>query len=108
MAAPAIIAKNTPVQFSTITITGDVLYAEEHASLMLVDTQYGTRERLSVNLQAYGLAPKQGHVFIKDWSESHGVAASLAQAGIVEITGAYSVGNFRSTAYEARVLVQNI
>ena len=104
-AQPISVSKNASVDFSAITLRGEVLYFTEQNALVLIDDQNGGRERLSVNLEAYGLTPKPGHVFIKGWSEGAGVAESLADAGLVELTDKYAVGQFASTAYEARVIV---
>jgi hypothetical protein len=104
-AQPISVEKNASVDFSAVTISGEVLYFAEENVLVLMDEQTGGRERLSTNLGAYGLTPKPGHVFIKDWSEHAGVAASLADAGLVELTEKYAVGQFESTAYEARVVI---
>lgn len=104
-AQPITVRKNASVDFSAITISGDVLYLADKNALVLIDNETGCPERLSVNLDAYNLTPRPGHVFIKDWSEAFGLAVSLVEAGVVEITAAYSVGPFSTTAFEARVRV---
>lgn len=103
--APITVSTNASVDFSAVRISGEVLYFTEQDALVLMDEVTGCRERLSVNLEAYGLKPKPGHVFIKDWSEHRGLADSLRDSGLVEITETYAVGQFASTAYEARVVV---
>lgn len=103
--APITVGTDASVDFSAITIHGDVLYLADQNALVLMDKDHGSRERLSTNLEAYGMTPKPGHVFIKDWSEHAGVAASLVEAGLVELTEKYAVGQFASTAYEARVIL---
>lgn len=105
MNAQITVRKNASVDFPGIKISGDVLYLADKDALVLIDNETGGPERLSVNLAAYGLTPRPGHVFIKDWSEGAGVAASLAGSGVVEIIAAYTVGPFSTTAYEARVVV---
>lgn len=60
-------------------------------------------ERVSVNLEAYGLVPGPGHVFIKDWSEHSGLTASLQRAGLARVIRSVVVGPFSSTAYEVEV-----
>lgn len=105
MASHLKIRDDATVNFSAVSISGDVLYAAEHNDLVLIDEETGCREALSVNLSAYNLSPRPGHVFIKDWSEGHGVTASLAKAGIVDVVAAYKVGPFASTAYEVKVNV---
>lgn len=102
---PVTVAKNTAVSFSSLVINGDVIYFKEQNALVLIDDETGGPERLSINLASYGLNPRPGHVFIKDWSEGAGVAVSLAEAGVVEIIGSQTVGPFASTAYEARVIL---
>lgn len=104
-AQPISVEKNASVDFSAITIRGEVIYLADQNALVLLDAEHGGRERLSTNLEAYGLTPKPGHVFIKNWSEHAGVAASLADAGLVELTEKYAVGPFATTAYEARVII---
>jgi hypothetical protein len=105
MNAQITVRKNASVDFPGIKISGDVIYVADENALVLIDEETGCPERLSVNLEAYNLTPRPGHIFIKDWSEGAGVAASLAEAGVVELITAYSVGPFSSTAYEARVVV---
>ncbi|MCB5281112.1 hypothetical protein [Arthrobacter sp. ES1] len=104
-AQPISVEKNASVDFSACTIKGEVLYFADKSALVLMNDEHGGMERLSVNLEAYGLQPKPGHVFIKDWSEGAGVAASLADAGLVELVEKYAVGQFASTAYEARIIL---
>lgn len=104
-AQPISIEKNASVNFSACTVQGEVLYFADQNALVLMDKQTGARERLSVNLESYGLQPRPGHVFIKDWSEGAGVAASLADAGLVVLSEAYVVGPFATIAYEARVVI---
>lgn len=102
---PITVAKDTAVSFPSIIINGDVMYFKEQNALVLIDDETGGPERLSVNLAGYGLTPRPGHVFIKDWSEGTGVAASLSEAGVIEIVGSETVGPFACTAYEARVIL---
>lgn len=103
--APITVGENASVDFGNITISGDVLYLGAQNALVLMDEQTGCQERLSTNLEAYGLTPKPGHVFIKDWSEHRGLANSLSNSGLVQITETYVVGPFASTAHEVRVVV---
>lgn len=99
------VALNTSVDFSAVTVSGDVVYLGTQDALMIVDKSTGLPEPLSVNLSAYGLVPRPGHVFIKDWSECSGLTASLADSGLVEIVDTHAVGPFDSTAYEVKVCV---
>lgn len=98
------VAEDATVKSANITMHGDVVYLSEQNALMLLDKE-GDRARLSVNLEAYGLTPEPGHVFIKDWSEGEGVAESLSESGLVQLTKKYVVGPFATIAYEARVIV---
>ena len=100
-----IVRKDASVAFSALTVHGDVVYFEDQNALVVIDRETGLPERLSVNLAAYDLTPRPGHVFIKDWSEGAGVASSLENEGVIEIIGAYLVGPHASTAYEARVVI---
>jgi hypothetical protein len=104
-AQPITVAKNTSVDFPGIKINGDVLYLADKNALVIIDQETGGPERLSVNLDAYGLTPRPGFVFIKDWSEGSGVTASLAGSGLVEIIDSHMVGPFSTTAYEVRVVL---
>jgi hypothetical protein len=103
--APITVREGAAVDFSSLTLTGDVLYYADQAALVLIDDEYGTPERLSINLIDHGLVARPGHVFIKNWSEGDGVADSLVKAGVVEIVETHVVGPFGGTAYEVRVLV---
>lgn len=105
MNAPVTVARNTSVDFSAVTIRGDVVYLGAQDSLVIVDKSTGVPEALSTNLSAYGITPRPGHVFIKDWSECSGLTESLADSGLVEIVETHSVGPFESKAYEVKVLV---
>jgi hypothetical protein len=89
-----------PMYEATVEIHFD---PEQHA-LLAVDTETGEAEVLSLRLPDFPLPPDQ--IIVKDWSEHFGVAEALAAAGIIEIVGQVSVGPFESTAYVARVLVE--
>lgn len=105
MTTQTIVRKSTSVDFSVLTISGDVVYYEDQDALVIVDNETGLPERLSVNLVTYNLTPRPGHVFIKDWSEGAGVASSLEDSGMVKIVAAYSVGPHASRAFKVRVIV---
>lgn len=101
-----VVRTETSVDFSSgLTISGDVVYFTSQEALVIIDEETGLPERLSVNLGHYGLFPRPGHVFIKDWSEGSGVAASLVENGLVEMVETHKVGPFESPAHEVRVLV---
>ncbi|ROR76102.1 hypothetical protein SAMN06295974_3750 [Plantibacter flavus] len=98
----ATIKENLDVEFSAITLTGDLMYdAERHA--LVLGSADGLSEILTTNLESQGLRTHADTVFIKDWSEHTGLAASLEASGVVQIVRAVNVGPFRSRAYEVRV-----
>lgn len=102
-----VIARNVSILFSSLTLTGDVEFLpEQHALLLRTNDGSGEPpEVLTKNLSFYGLEPKDSsHVFIPDYSEHEGVAVSLVDAGLVEITDEYLIGPFDSLAYQVRVL----
>lgn len=100
-AAELVVKHGVTVDFGAIELTGSLHHDDAQRALTLL-TQDGP-ERVSVNLEAYGLIPGPGRVFVKDWSEHSGLAARLAEAGLVEIIGSVLVGPFSSTAYEVEV-----
>jgi hypothetical protein len=53
---------------------------------------------LSINLEAYGLVPPEGHIFVKNYAESEGLAAGLEAAGIAEPRGTVTFGPYDTTA----------
>lgn len=100
----AVIRNNVTVRFFDLDLIGDVDYDPELQLLELM-TDEGT-EPLSISLDVYGLRPNPGNVFVKDWSEHEGLAASLQDAGVVEIVARHHVGPFQSRAYEVQVLAR--
>jgi hypothetical protein len=95
------------VAFPGIEITGDLLTDETRSILELIgrdDEEWPESEVLNVSLEAYGLYPEPGCIFIKDWSEHGGVTDSLVAIGAVEIVRALAAGPFNSRAYEVRIL----
>lgn len=54
---PVTVRKNACVDFSAITISGDVLCYEDRNPLVLIDEMTSCPERLSVNLEAYKPTP---------------------------------------------------
>lgn len=62
---------------------------------------------VSINLSAYGLVPRTGCVFIKDWFEGTGMTDALVEAGAVEKVEYLSVGQFNSPAWMVRVLLED-
>ncbi|NUQ96115.1 MAG: hypothetical protein HOY79_05970 [Streptomyces sp.] len=89
------------VDFGAIELTGALVHDDENRVLELELVE--GPEPISISLQGYGLTPEPGNVFIKDWSEHSGLAARLAQAGLVKPVHALTVGPFGSTAYEVQV-----
>lgn len=88
-----------------LVIAGPVLHDDDQRALVLDDPSEGY-EVLTTSLAAYGLTAPAGHVWIKDWSEHEGLAASLAALGLVEEVEETFVGLFSSRAVLARVLVE--
>ena len=60
--------------------------------------------RLSIQLGAYGIHDREGHCWIKDWSEGEGVTDSLVANGLVEKVRTVTVGPFDSPAHEVKIL----
>ena len=96
------IATNTSVAFPGITLDGSIEHDDDQRALVMFTAE--GPETLSVNLQAYGLLAPSGHVWIKDWSEHEGLAASLAASGLVDEVSDTFVGPFFSRAVLVRVL----
>ncbi|MGW6605598.1 hypothetical protein [Streptomyces sp. NPDC055036] len=92
---------NVTVDFGFIELTGSLCHDDENRTLML-ETDEGP-ERISVNLQSFGITPKPGNVFIEDWSKHAGLSARLEQAGFVTLVQMVLVGIFNSVAYEVEV-----
>ncbi|MCR1163172.1 hypothetical protein NEK97_17040 [Paenarthrobacter sp. UW852] len=99
--APPLIKHSVAVDFGVIELTGTLQHADAQRSLVLLTEE--APERISVNLEAYGLVAGQGRVFIKDWSEHAGLAERLQEAGLVHIMRSVTVGPFASTAHEVEV-----
>lgn len=100
--APAPVVKyGVTIEFSAIALNGSLHHDDERRTLTLM-TDEGP-ERVSVNLEAYGLVPAPGRVFIKDWSEHSGLAESLQRAGLARLVRSVEVGPFASTAHEVEV-----
>ena len=53
---------------------------------------------------ALNKVPKDGHVFLKGWSENEGIPEALEKAGIVRLTG-YTIPTGFVQAQEAELLV---
>lgn len=60
---------------------------------------------LSVNLGAYGMVAPEGHVYVKDYAESEGLAAGMEAAGIAAPVGSVTFGPYNTTATLMRVLI---
>ncbi|UJW28796.1 hypothetical protein L3Q67_26410 [Saccharothrix sp. AJ9571] len=89
------------MEFGTIERTGSLVHDDERRLLMLL-TDEGS-ECISVNLARYGLIPRPGNVFIKNWSEHAGLTACLERDGLVMPVRTVTVGAFASTAYEVEI-----
>ncbi len=89
-----------------VALTGVLSYNPARASLIVADHETGEAEVLSVDLTVYGYVALPGEVFVKDWSEHSGLAATLEAAGIAREVQTLRVGPFRSTAYRMELLPQ--
>ena len=58
----------------------------------------------TVNLAEYGLHPRLGQVFIKDYSEGEGVADEMERLGLVEKLERFTFGPYNTPAWRVRVL----
>ena len=63
----------------------------------------GEEEIISTNLGGYGLTPRPGAVWIKDYSEGAGLAKALEEAQVGAIVGRATFGPFNTTASEFQV-----
>lgn len=97
------IIESAIVRYPQFTMTGPIEYESDLAALAHLDETTGEAEILSTDLRAYGILPGPGQVFVTDWSEHSGFAASLQTAGAIEIVGEVQVGPFNSLAYRVRV-----
>lgn len=77
-----VIAHNVAINFGSITLTGDLVHDPAQHDLYL-QTEEGN-EDISTALTGYALLPKDGCVFVKDWSEHSDLAKNLTDAGLVE------------------------
>lgn len=75
----------------------DIQFAQYHdgsTAMLLKDAETG--EPLltaTVCLSASGMKPRDGHVFIKDWSENEGTYTALLEAGVIgEAVATYETG----------------
>lgn len=89
--------------FAGVMLEGALDFAPEAPALFLTDRHSGETEVLSINLHAEGCMPNLGEVFVKDWSEHHGLAAALVNTGLARITGSVLVGPFSGRAYRVAI-----
>lgn len=76
------------------------------AILSYVDGEYGPEPLadVSVNLEELGLTPRPGAFFVKNWSETSGLAEALENAGVITRTGRVeTVNQWGSEAVEAEL-----
>lgn len=105
----------------TATIKIDAKYVQEDSarlifgryqdgSIAMLLESAGTGERLctaTVCLTAYGEKPRDGNVFIKDYSENEGVLNALQKAGVVgDVIRSVPAGY--ATVYECKLLVDAV
>lgn len=58
-------------------------YGNGETAIDIVDLDEGLFATATVNLEAYGLAPEPGNVFIKDYSENRGIWEFLVEIGVI-------------------------
>lgn len=80
-------------------------YADGSTAVQVLGTDGEPILTATTCLAAYGEAPRDGHVFVKDWSENEGTLAALVAAGVVgepvrKVPAGYA------TAYECELLVR--
>ena len=92
---------NTPIFQGDFNIYTDE-YADGTQALGVVWPD-GESEIISTNLGGYGLTPRPGAVWIKDYSEGVGLAKALEEAGVGAIVGRVTFGPFNTTASEFQV-----
>lgn len=98
------IAEGITAQLGSFSLHGDLLHDPDQQALFLGEPN-GELEVLSINLSSQGDFASETTVFVKDWSEHSGLAASLIEAGVAELVREVRVGPFRSRAYELRVVL---
>ena len=98
------VIESATVRYPQFTMTGTIEHEPDLVALAHIDETTGEVEVLSTDLRVYGLVPGPGEVFVKNWSEHAGFAASLQKAGIIEVVGEVLVGPFSSLAYRAHVV----
>ena len=73
-------------------------YTDESLCVVFV-CDGGERMILSANLSGQGLvAPSEKHFFVKDYSESEGLADGIERAGFAEVLARYTFGSFDASA----------
>lgn len=100
------IRTRTELALPHVTLTGTLAYNPGRAALIIADHDTCESEVLTVDLTVYGHLAAPGEVFVKDWSEHHGLAAALEAAGIATIVDTVTVGSFNATAYRMRLTEQ--
>jgi hypothetical protein len=67
----------------------------------LISMEEGPLSKPTTNLEAYGLIPKAGCFWIKNYGEHDGLGSALVSAGVVQATGrTESFGPYDTTASE--------
>lgn len=90
------------ITFAAIDLTGTLEHDDDQRQLTLW-TDEGA-EDISVGLASYGHVAPSGHVYIKDWSEHHGLASTMETQGLVRIVETVHVGPFSTQAHLVEVL----
>jgi len=81
-------------------------YRNGEIALVMIDANDGEQLcRPTLNLEEYGEHPREGHVFIKTYSENEGVLEGLQKAGVVgEPVRLLDVGYVHNGAAEVPLL----
>lgn len=91
-----------PTKHSTVEMEPKVSWYMEDGglSISLVSKERG--EPCLTATVALDRAPRESHVYLKEWGENEGVPEALVEAGIVTLTGGFQLVGY-ATALEAKL-----
>lgn len=106
-----LLKEDVTLNYGSLAITGELHWVDYNSTnatgpqLVHLDSEEGDcPQSLHVNLDAYGLIPEPGHVFIKNYSEGIGITEQLVELGLVEKVRQVYFGPFDANAWEVRIL----